>query len=100
MLPVDVPYPHYYYRTYDFLVPDGYEIQNPDDFRLHYVCGDPNNPTAYWDSAMEYNDGKYKATNIEYYSTLTYPLSDFEAYRKVVNAAADYNKIVIAIGKK
>lgn len=37
--------------------------------------------------------------NTEYYNVLNYPLENFEAYRAVINTAADFNKIVIILNK-
>jgi hypothetical protein len=31
----------------------------------------------------------------EYYKRLDYSLEEFEEYRKVINAAADFNKVVV-----
>ena len=36
----------------------------------------------------------------EFYSQIHYPLSQFEQYRSVVNAAADFNKVAILLQKK
>jgi hypothetical protein len=36
----------------------------------------------------------------EYYSELTYPVEDFEDFRMVINAAADFNKKTILLSKK
>lgn len=98
-LPVEVFFPHYYYRTYEFRLPPGYIIKNPDDFSLHFECGDAENPTAFWDSKLVQDGSVFRAENVEYYSDIVYPLSVFDKYREVVNAAADYNKIVIVVGK-
>ena len=37
--------------------------------------------------------------NTEFYNIINYPLSTFESYKAVINAAADFNKIVIIVTK-
>jgi hypothetical protein len=37
--------------------------------------------------------------NTEFYQIINYPLSKFDEYKAVINAAADFNKIVIVVTK-
>jgi len=37
---------------------------------------------------------------METYRELKYPLSEFETFKKVINASADFNKIVLLLEKK
>ena len=37
--------------------------------------------------------------NTEFYNIINYPLDKFEEYKDVINAAADFNKIVIVVMK-
>ena len=37
--------------------------------------------------------------NSEFYNIINYPLDKFEDYKAVINAAADFNKIVIIVTK-
>ena len=36
----------------------------------------------------------------ETYHEILYPLSQFETFKKVINAAADFNKVVLVLEKK
>jgi hypothetical protein len=48
------------------------------------------------------NKGKntYVVVVDEFYHQIAYPKSLYEEYRKVINAAADFNKIVLLIEKQ
>ena len=37
--------------------------------------------------------------NTEFYNIINYPLDKFDDYKAVINAAADFNKIVIIVTK-
>lgn len=37
---------------------------------------------------------------LETYHDLKYPLNEFETFKKVINAAADFNKIVLVLEEK
>ena len=37
---------------------------------------------------------------LEVYRELKYPLNEFETFKKVINASADFNKIVLVLEKK
>ena len=37
---------------------------------------------------------------METYAQLRYELSEFETFKKVINAAADFNKVVLVLEKK
>jgi hypothetical protein len=41
-----------------------------------------------------------KISVVEYYKRVIYPLSIFENFRKVINAAADFNKITLVFERK
>jgi hypothetical protein len=41
-----------------------------------------------------------KITILEEYRRTYYPLSQFEDFKKVINAAADFNKVALVLEKK
>ena len=43
---------------------------------------------------------KLTVTSTEAYQQIYWPKKDFEAYRSVVNASANFNKIVLVLEKK
>jgi hypothetical protein len=45
------------------------------------------------------NGDEVLVENTEFYNIINYPLNQFEDYKAVINAAADFNKIVIIVTK-
>ena len=85
-----------YERTITIKIPEGYTIENIDD--LNVDIKELNN-TALFVSSYEFTDQTLTVNVSEYYTQIAYPLSDYEAYRTVINAAANFNKIVLVIKK-
>ena len=99
VLPVEINYPHYYYRTLEVKLPNGYKITNPESANFNYKVVMDEKEEAIFTSTYEQNDRNYIIENIEYYDAVMYPIEQFEAYKSVLNAAADFNKIVWVIEK-
>jgi hypothetical protein len=51
-------------------------------------------------STYTYENNILKISNVEYYNVMNLPLEQYEAFKNVVNAAADFNKIVLVLEKK
>jgi len=98
--PVDFEYPHYLNRTITVNIPEGYKIINPDATKIQADYKDEAGKATigfYSDYKIE---GNKLIVNIsEFYSQIHFPLSNYEAFRKVVNASADFNKVKLLIGK-
>ncbi|MBP6447951.1 MAG: DUF3857 domain-containing protein [Saprospiraceae bacterium] len=100
VLPVEMYFPHFYTRNITIKLPDGYKIANPEVFNIeHYVKVDGQDAGG-WRSSAKQTDKTLEVTNHEYYKSMQFPLTVFEDYKKVVNAAADFNKIVVVLEKK
>lgn len=96
-LPVVIQYPHMLDRTIKLIIPQGYKIKNPDDLNMHVT--DSRESMGF---VSTYTQDKNELTiNIhEYYKEIYYPVSYFEEFRKVINASADFNKVVLILEKK
>jgi len=98
--PIENHYNHGYHRELEFEVPDGYKVTN-----LNTVFMDVFHKTA-GERDMEFHsyyiaDGnKIKVIIDEDYREIRYPVSMYEDFRKVINASADFNKVVLVIEKK
>lgn len=99
-LPVENDYNRFYKRTITFTIPEGYEVANLDDLNMDVTCGEEGEETCVFISKYTVSGSKVTVVVDEWYEQVEYPLSEFEAYRKVINAAADFNKIVLIIRKK
>ncbi|HEX2935889.1 MAG TPA: DUF3857 domain-containing protein, partial [Bacteroidales bacterium] len=90
-----------YYRELVVTIPDGYKINNLDALKMKVqLLEDDGTPTSYFTSEYEMNKNQIVVKVHEDYKSIYYPKSRFQDYRKVINAAADFNKIVLILEKK
>lgn len=99
-LPVELDYPHILERKIRFDIPQGYRIRNLDDlkFDISYKKGDQVSMGFISNYVQE--GQTVHVTISEIYRDLRYPLSEFEHFKKVINAAADFNKVVLVLEKQ
>lgn len=97
---VENDYNRGYDRVININIPVGYKIKNPDDLNMDVRYKDDKGEPYLFVSTYKI-DGDKLAVNIkEYYKEIFAPLSRYEDFRKVINAAADFNKIVLVLEKK
>jgi len=96
---VESDHNRYYKRTITFNVPDGYKIKNTEKLNYSYKYGKSGSEDLYFDSRIEKDGNQYQVRCIEFYAVIHYPKADFENYQKVINAAADFNKLVLVLEK-
>jgi hypothetical protein len=89
-----------YKRYLNFKIPTGYKIKNPDDLLMDVSHTQDGQKASIFTSNYEIKNDVLQVTVIEYYKEIYSPLSLFEDFRKVINAAADFNKIVLVLEKK
>jgi hypothetical protein len=97
--PVDMFYSHHYARTLKVEIPAGYKLSGLDALKMDVkfnlngseACGFVSDYTV---------KGNLLTVNIsEYYNVIQLPKEQFENFRKVINAAADFNKVNIVFEK-
>lgn len=100
MMDVENDFNRGYDRTIRVSIPDGYKVRNPDDIRINVVYSDNGKEPFLFvsDYKMEGND--LVITIREYYKEIFAPLERYEDFRKVINAAADFNKVILVLEKK
>jgi hypothetical protein len=99
-LPIDIAYPHTLYRTITVNIPDGYKVSNPETIKMKVEHkGSSGEPTMAFISDYKIEGKKMHITVNEFYSQVNYPASDIEIFRKIINAAADFNKVVLVLEK-
>jgi len=90
-----------YYRELTFTLPENYKVNNLDALKMKVELLENGTPTCYFISDYELVDGKTIVVKVhEDYKSIYYPKARFQEYRKVINAAADFNKIVLVLEKK
>jgi hypothetical protein len=99
VLAVENDFNRKYYREISFKIPDGYKIPNLDDLNIDIFHEAAGKRTMAFTSRYEVKDGTVTIKVDEYYDQIWYPVEEYEHYRKVINAAADFNKIVLILEK-
>jgi hypothetical protein len=99
VLPVEIDYPHYYTRKIKMILPKGATVKNLDKFIMDYKMEVNGKTEATFVSNYKQNGEEITVENTEYYKIMNYPLDQFDQYKAVINAAADFNKIVIILNK-
>lgn len=88
-----------YERIIRIRIPEGYSIRNAKDlvFDVSYKDGDKE-PFVFRSSYEQ--KGQLLIVRVdEYYKELFAPLERYEDFRKVINAAADFNKVTLVLEK-
>lgn len=89
----------YYKRTITFDVPEGYQVKNLEELNFDYKFGEEGNENLWFESSYTKKGDSYVVECVEYYTDIVYPISYFNKYKQVINAAADFNKIVLVFEK-
>jgi len=101
---VELNYPHKYLRDITFNVPENYEVKGLEKLKFNIASGDEDaedeQPSMGFISDYTVNGNQIKLTINEFYKQISYPVKQFEDFRKVINAAADFNKVVLVLEKK
>jgi len=99
-LPVENEYNRNYRRTIEIEIPDGYSIGNLEDLNMNIVFKRADGELSMGFQSHYTLDGSRVLVKIdEFYKDLLYPRDQFEDFRKVINAAADFNKKVLVFQK-
>lgn len=86
-----------YLRTIQVEIPEGYSIQNPQDIDMDVDASDNGKVVYLFKSTHEIKGNKLIIKIDEYYDQVFFPVERFEEFRKVINAAADWNKVVLVM---
>ncbi|MBK9535050.1 MAG: DUF3857 domain-containing protein [Flavobacteriales bacterium] len=91
-LPSDSPFNRYYDRKIIVELPDGWTCADLSPMEVHKVMEIDGKLEAEFRSSATQNDGIITIEIVEYYRTKHVPVEYYEAYRGVINGAADFNK--------
>jgi hypothetical protein len=94
LLPIEILFPQAYHRTITVVLPDGYTVSNPES-----VVINKDRQTYGFVSNYKQEGNKFTITILEYYKELSHPATEIDNYREVINAAADFNKVVLVLQK-
>lgn len=96
--PMDIDYPHILERTIKVKIPEGYKVLGAEKLKFDIQRGnDPSTgkPSMGFISDYELNEKELVVKIHEYYSIYQYPTEEYEQFREVINAAADFTKVVV-----
>jgi hypothetical protein len=96
---IDINYPHALIRNIRFTIPDGYTVKNLSDLNINEVYKENDKELMGFVSSYTLNGNSLIITIKENYNRVTYAKSLYEPYKKVINAAADFNKVVLVLEK-
>jgi hypothetical protein len=94
---MDVNYPHALIRTIEFILPQGYKIKNPDDIKISKVIRTNDVVNLGFESSYKLEGNVLKVSISEQYCQLQYPIAQYEDFKKIINAAADFNKVILVL---
>lgn len=95
--PVSIEYPHTLERFIDFVIPPGYTIRNPGDVAIQQDFKTDGVTTLGFVSSYKMEGDTLHIHVLETYREPVYPLSEYENFKKVINAAADFNKVTLVL---
>lgn len=100
VFPIELDNPHSYDRTITLTLPDDYKVKNPEVFNMNQSLTYQGKVVADFISSYEIKGNQLIVKNTEHYEFLELPASVYQQYQKVINAAADFNKLSIIFEKK
>jgi hypothetical protein len=89
-----------YDRVIVIQIPEGYQLKNPEQLQFNVTYKEGEETPYLFVSNYELKDRKLTITLKEYYKQLSAPVSRYEDFRKVINAAADFNKVTLVLEKQ
>lgn len=99
-LPVENEYQRSYYRTITVTLPEGFEITNLEDINIDNSFVKDGKELLSFKSYYSLEGNILTITADEHYRVNYIPLETYEDYRKVINSAADFNKITLVMQLK
>jgi len=90
----------WYIRNIEFTIPEDYSISNPEVADMN-VSHEVDGETLFkFVSKHRIEGNKYIVEIDEFYNQIYTDKKHIEAFRNVVNAAADFNKVVLILEEK
>lgn len=89
-----------YVRTIQFNIPEGYTLSNPNDMNMDVKFVKQDSTICFFKSTYEIENNMVTVYVNEFYNEINLPVTDYELFRSVINAAADFNKIKIVFSKQ
>lgn len=99
VLPVVNSFNRGYHRTITFEIPEGFKCVNLD--KLNVTQQYPKeNPTCQFVSSYTIEENKITVEILEFYNQIDYTVEEYPEFQKVINSAADFNKLTLLLEPK
>lgn len=95
-----IDFPHILARKIKFTIPAGYIVKNPGDLNIDHTYKENDQLTMGFVSSYKMEGNTLTITIMEEYRKTRYPLSQYDDFRKIINSAADFNKVALVLEKK
>ena len=92
---MEFQFAHGYLRTITITYPENYEPSNLDQLNYSEIYTEKSDTLFAFISTYKTDGNKITVSIREWYQGVSYPKSVWEDYRRVVNAAANFNKFNI-----
>lgn len=100
VFPIEIENPRSYDREIILVFPEGYKIKNPEVFKMNEVLQYEGEVVADFISDYEIKENQVIVKNTESYNFTELPAELYPQYQKIINAAADFNKLSVILEKK
>ncbi len=97
ILPLENEFMRSYYRTINITLPKGYKVANLEDLNMNNSYKKDGQELLVFKSYYQLNGNILSITADEHYRINIIDTSIFEDFRKVINSAADFNKITLVL---
>lgn len=99
-LPVNDSYKRQFTRKMVINIPEGFYVKNIEDLKVYADYKIDGKTKLLFDSQYSQDNNVITININEYYDQISYELDEYESYRKVVNSAADFEKVVLVLEKR
>lgn len=89
-----------YLRTIELKIPSGYKLLNPEEFTMTEALVVDGDTIAQFLCSYKLTDSFLQVNIDEFYGKINIDKKHYLPYRKVVNAAADFNKKVLILARE
>ena len=97
---IEIRYPNYYDYKISVKIPRGYKIEGVENININENYISNGDIIAKFQSNYSIEGNKLNISIQEFYKSLNYSKSKYNDFRKVINAAADFNKLNIVFVRK
>ncbi|PKP22426.1 MAG: hypothetical protein CVU05_03855 [Bacteroidetes bacterium HGW-Bacteroidetes-21] len=99
VFPVENDFNRNYSREIHFTIPEGYFIKNPESLIIVSQPFLNEGDGSGFVSSYKLEGNELTVNISEYYRQISFPIEDYEKCRSIINAAANFNKIVLVLEK-